>query len=389
MDCYRYLNQGFPDMITYNNGAEDGFYYFEPTLDWICKMDTNGNIIYYKYAEKNVYDFRRETFADGNSYYCYRETTPITEGAMYMLPTTARAFAKEVIMDEEYNIIKEVRGLVDSDGDIGLPLDNHEFVWLDLNHYICMSYVPKYVDNIPDDVEGKRSYSSRVLATVIQEVQNGRVVFEWDSTNYPELYGLSVEGNRYQNDTKGSQWADYMHCNSIDIDPKDGNLLVSFRNLNSIIKIDRQTGDILWILGGIGDMFGLTDNQKFNRQHFARYTKEGSITLFDNSTNYDVGEGEYYGNGTGVPRGLEFYLDEANKKIISWKSYDYGMPQSEIMGSAQKLSEDKMLLGWGYSIQKPSYAMFSEIDTKNNTILFECSSDTHSNMTYRVYKDVQ
>lgn len=385
----RYLNQGFPEMITYNNGADDGFYYFEPTIDWICKMDTKGNIIYYKYIEEHAYDFHREILADGTFYYCYRQTTPSTQGSRYLYATSARAFAKEVIMDKNYNVVKEVQGLINRDGTQGLPLDNHDFIMIGLNHYICMTYVPKYVDNIPDSVESNRTYQSRVLAAVIQEVKDNNIVFEWDSTEHPELYNLSLEGNVFANNTKESQWADYMHCNSMDLDPKDNNLLVSFRNLNAIVKIDRNSGDILWILGGKGDMFGLPDEQKFNRQHFARYTKDGSITLFDNSTNYSTGGGVYYGNGTGVPRGLEFYIDEKNHKVTAWKSYDYGMPQAEIMGSAQKLGEDKMLLGWGWSLEVPSYAMFSEIDTASHTTLFECSSDIQQNMTYRVYKDIQ
>ncbi|MEG0688851.1 MAG: arylsulfotransferase family protein, partial [Hungatella sp.] len=357
--------------------------------DWICKMDTKGNIIYYKYVEQDAYDFRREVLADGTSYYCYRQTISSTQGSMYLHAATGRAFAKEVIMDQNYNVVKEVQGLTNHDGTLGLPLDNHDFLMIDLNHYICMSYVPKYVNNIPDGVESNRIYQSRVLATVIQEVKDNNVVFEWDSTKDSELYDLSVEGNIYANNTRESQWADYMHCNSMDLDIKDNNLLLSFRNLNAIMKIDRKSGEIIWILGGKGDMFGLTDEQKFNRQHFARYTEDGSITLFDNSTNYSVGGGEYYGNGTGVPRGLEFYLDESNHKVISWKAYDYGMPQAEIMGSAQKLDENKMLLGWGWSMKVPSYAMFSEIDSASHTTLFECSSDIQQNMTYRVYKDIQ
>ena len=43
--------------------------------------------------------------------------------------------------------------------------------------------------------------------------------------------------------------------------------MCSFRNIDSILKIERGTGKILWILGGKGDHFGLTEEQKFSRQH--------------------------------------------------------------------------------------------------------------------------
>lgn len=39
------------------------------------------------------------------------------------------------------------------------------------------------------------------------------------------------------------------------------------RNTDSIVEINRRTGNIEWVLGGKMDMFGLTENQKTARQH--------------------------------------------------------------------------------------------------------------------------
>ena len=102
---------------------------------------------------------------------------------------------------------------------------------------------PNTVDNIPN-VNG----SYKVFNNVIQEVKNNQVVFHWESIDYPELYGLS----HYLNDptecpSTGEKHLDYAHINSMFIDERDQNLLVSFRHIG-IMKIDRKTGAIIWML---------------------------------------------------------------------------------------------------------------------------------------------
>ena len=40
-----------------------------------------------------------------------------------------------------------------------------------------------------------------VAVCIFQEVKDGECIFEWDSTDYPELYAISREGNDYNNTT--------------------------------------------------------------------------------------------------------------------------------------------------------------------------------------------
>lgn len=384
----RCLNQGFPNLITFSDGAEFGFYYCEIGLDWLCKMDTNSNIIYYKYCEDDFEDFRPYEAEDGSLYYGYR-TPYFSEKQRAIIKGETLTEDKQVIMDKNYHIVKEIPGIIDQDGNYtDTALDSHDFIFFDLDHYITLSYVPKYVYNVPDKLSKRDGFPSRVMAAVIQEVEDGKIVLEWDSTDYPEFYEMSVEGNRF--DMTEVKWCDYVHVNSMDICPNDGNIIISMRNTDSIVEINRENGSIEWVLGGKMDQFHLEDEQKTARQHYARYTKEGTITVFDNSTNYsnsNLGAANgYEGNGTGYPRVVEYKLDEANKKLLGFTSYEYKMPQSEFMGSAQKLAEDQFVIGWGGSVNEPSKALFSEIDFKNKRVLFEASIKKGNDMLYRVYK---
>ena len=66
----------------------------------------------------------------------------------------------------------------------------------------------------------------------------------------------------------------------------DGNLLLSFRHLNQVMKIDRVTGDVIWRLGGKRSDFAFDDDPWGGpcAQHTARELANGEIQIFDNGS---------------------------------------------------------------------------------------------------------
>lgn len=196
--------------------------------------------------------------------------------------------------------------------------------------------------------------------------------FGKNSTDHPELYELSQEHNDYKN--LQNKWADYIHFNSMTVDPKDNNLICSFRNIDSILKIERYTGNILWILGGKGDQFGLKEKEKFSRQHYARLLSDGSITLFDN------------GNKNKKSRILELKIDEVNKKLINYKEFYLNNHFSPACGSVNKIDEKKnvFMIGWGIG-DFSNLENATEVDYSSNKKIFELIFEKNIN-TYRVVK---
>lgn len=91
---------------------------------------------------------------------------------------------------------------------------------------------------------------------------------------------MSVENNTF--DEENETPLDYIHFNSMEIDQNDNNLIYSFRNTDSIVKLDRETWEIIWILGGKYDEFNLDDERLFSRKHHARLSKDGYLTIYDN-----------------------------------------------------------------------------------------------------------
>lgn len=318
------------------NGTADGIFYFT-TGNHYCQMDGSGTIIFYGYAP-GCSDFKPHTI-NGKTYYS------VMYGSGAFNPAKVSGIA--MILDDTYAVVDQIRFLHPN---WGMPenqkLDTHEVLMLGVGHYIIQSYVPKRVTNIPETVPSYSPFGSRVLAAVIQEIKDGELIFQWDSTDYPELYGLSEQNNDFTNSTR--YYEDYVHLNSIEIDPKDQNLILSLRNMSTILKISRETGDILWILSGPGDEFGLSAEQKCSAQHFARVTERGTITVFDNGMIMPEGEPNPFVDEYRT-RVVEYELDESNKSLVDFHEYVVPGTCSPIMGSAELLdaSTNTFLIGWG------------------------------------------
>jgi arylsulfate sulfotransferase len=215
---------------------------------------------------------------------------------------------------------------------VGQPLDAHEFVLISDNHYIGLCYTARVVANVPGYLNPAPG-GALVIVPIIEEVDNGAVVWTWDASTDTSFYGNSVEGNIFSNSTSAQ---DYIHMNSLFIDPRDGNLLCSMRNQDQIIKIDRHTGAIVWRLGGKNSDFPLASDQVFLRQHHATLTDNNQTLLL-----FDDGEATL----RSYSRIVEFHLNETAKTITGSKYFDIPEPFSGIMGSVQKIGDEYFIGG--------------------------------------------
>ena len=76
----------------------------------------------------------------------------------------------------------------------------------------------------------------------------GTVVWTWTASEHFDPLKDSI--NAAVANESGVVAVDAFHCNSIDVDPANGNLLVSSRNMSSIFYVDRSTGAVVWKMGG-------------------------------------------------------------------------------------------------------------------------------------------
>lgn len=161
-----------------------------------------------------------------------------------------------------------------------------------------------------------------------------------------------------------------MHVNSIHVDPNDNHFIISMANTYSVIKVHRQTGEILWHLGGKKDEFGLLPNQIFHRQHDVQMLPNNQFILFDNRLIRSTGSTQ--------ARICVFELDEKEKKVNSFREIPLGF-QVKYMGSVQQLPKDRWFVGCG-----SSNVCAAEMIDGNGKVLFRMTVN-EPYTTYRAY----
>lgn len=312
-------------------------------------LDAAGKPLFYQRAAKAIVDFKAATLPNGKTRYLYSSS------------------GYEYILDDQFAVLKMVKLLATERHGV-LATEPHDFLLLDDDHWIVSAYQTKQVANIPDELRGENA-KPYVIASVLQEVQDGQVVFEWDSTEHPELYGRSSEGNDYAGSTEAKP-ADYVHFNALAIDPSDGNWVVSLRHQDAILKIRKSDGGTAWTLGGIGDDFGLTAEQKFSHQHSVHIDASNHLYFFDN------------GNASEATRIVEVTVDPEAQIVTNFTSVAANR-FSNAMGSVQRI-DDRYFIGWGAHTNGDEPDV-TEIDPTTGTIHFSINfvDDVYS---YRAFK---
>lgn len=255
----------------------------------------------------------------------------------------------------------------------GENLEPHDCLVISVSplHYICQRYVP----NMTTVVSGE---SKIVNALHVEEVYEGKSVWEWHSENYPELWTDShVQGNN----------ADYLHNNTICLDP-DGNLCLNNKQANQILVIERTwndsqhtgtIGSILWKIGGNSTHSGwdvptrikTNAQQQWYESHDACVNASGLWTMYDNKV-------------SGASRILEFTVDTGAKVLTNFKQHVWNQYRGRYMGSVDKCAEGVYLVSWGSS-RSGNAANAGIYDFNTNKAIFEIRFDATGSSAYRVY----
>ena len=196
---------------------------------------------------------------------------------------------------------------------------NHEALRLPNGYTAVLAETHKTID-----VNGTPTLYTGADVVVLD--QNFQVAWVWDSFQYLDT---SRQG------TGGEPPTDWLHANSIALSPEDGNLLVSLRAQDWVLKInyDNGLGDghIIWRLGAGGDFTvnSSLPNPWFSHQHDARYINDNTITLFDDGNTAQS-------TGDGHSSGQEWVLNEQTMTATLRVNADLGN-FSPALGAAQVL----------------------------------------------------
>jgi len=224
---------------------------------------------------------------------------------------------------------------------VGRPLRFHDLLLLADGSYWMMCDDTRVEDLTA--VGGQAA--ATVTGTTVQHVgADGMLLFEWNPFDHfliTDLDSASYAGSN----------VNWTHGNSFDFDT-DGNLLVSFRSLNEITKIDVGTGAVLWRMGGRRNQFAFagTPDPGFARQHNLRVVAPGRFIILDN---VGASESRY-----------ERYVWDAGTMTATLEQSYGSTPgvQTLIGGSVQQSGTGRYLVSFG------TEGRVEEFDVNGNTL---------------------
>jgi hypothetical protein len=339
-------NENPPGRVFYDNQQELDK---DDTNSFPTIIENDGTIIWARDLGLDGHDFK----LNYNGYLTYYKNTTSTW----------------IVMDSNYNLIDSIQcgnGYADE-------TNGHDMVMYPNGHIYLFAYNAQTVD-----MTAYGGVANAIVnQTVLQELDaNHDVIFEWRSFDHFEFTDAITQV------PLTNAAVDYCHTNSIERD-FDGNILISNRNMSELTKINSETGNIIWRMGGENNQFTfINDNipEHFSEQHDLRRLPNGHILIFNN------------GNFLPVERSSakEYALDEVNKIATLVWYYEHPDINGNIVfgrasGSAQRLSNGNTMICWGTIFWNQGIPNITEVNSEKQ-IVWEMMFNEEGQKSYRSHR---
>ena len=131
---------------------------------------------------------------------------------------------------------------------------------------LCMEKMPRdLVPRIKGGLPGTEHQGDMYADYLVELTTSGESAWEWHAYEH-----MDPETDRITPQDRREEWT---HGNTVAELP-DGNLVVSFRNISTVVIIERATGRVTWKLGP----------PTLAQQHDPRPLPNGNLLIFDNGT---------------------------------------------------------------------------------------------------------
>jgi hypothetical protein len=301
----------------------------------------DGEPLFFRKLDSPCYDFK--LLPDGTlSYYCQEEAGFVILDSLF----------------EEVRIIKPVGGSIADFHEIQITGNGDYFLFGNKNREVDMSGI----------VEGGYE-NAQVTDMIIQKLDpENNLLFEWNSAEHFEISDSYVNLLTHV--------IDYVHFNALEMD-SDSSIIVSSRNLRELTKIDLNSGDIIWRMGGKNNQFTFRNfDRQFSGQHSIRRKNGKIFTIFDNG----------WGLDPKFSKGSEFTIDEDSLIVEEIRSFRHDPDiYTDILGNLQNLDNGNTLIFWGSNELHETGGKFTEYDV-SGFIVHEGKFIHCTGPSYRVKK---
>ncbi len=334
------LPEDFPEISVTSTPElmEPGVTLFEAS-GFLIAVDETGEIVWYHRIQ-----FLNPIFD--------RDVRRMSNGNLLLLLSTSRI----VELDMLGNIVHIWHPSQQTDGDTGsIPVDtlafHHEVSETEDGNLLVLSVEFRMVDDFRTSTTDPDAPTEAALVAgdvVVEFTPEGGVVNEWSlldildplRINYGSFRG---DWDSFYEDVFGVSEVtrDWSHGNAVIHDSRDDSIIVSLRHQDAVVKFDRQTGELIWILGPHENwdpvLFGdflltpLSDDQFFFQyhQHAPMITKDGTLMIYDNGNFRASPFDPTLPNDENFSRAIEYDIDESTKEVsIVW---EYGQFEEETL----------------------------------------------------------
>ena len=358
-----------PRKATDSPACHDGLYTFISPRGFALKehgnaiLDNDGDLVWMHETEKQAYGLAVQEF-QGQRYLSYWEGEDKMKG---------HGQGVYVLLDSSYQEAFRITAFNNLEPDL------HELFITKQGTALITIYESAKIDINDVQKPGYLGAPAYIWDCLFQEIDlaNHKLLFQWRASDH---YGIS-DTYRDVGKTGGpTEPFDYFHINSVTKDEL-GNYLISARYTSSVTYIDGQTGQIIWILGGVRNYFrDLSDGAatNFSSQHDARFHALGAfpqltknsirqiagritklLTLFDNAADDLVTDKNLQSRGMLLE--VSYPDPRTTKEKTSPNEYTVRLVQSYVhpshilspsqgslqVISTQKATDSKVLLGYG------------------------------------------
>jgi hypothetical protein len=195
-----------------------------------------------------------------------------------------------------------------------------------------------------------------------QEIRpDGSLVRQWFASDHIAMAELPEAWCSTILSTPSTGAYDVYHENSLEPDGND--VVISFRHLDAVYRVNGADGSIEWKLGGVAHPESLTvvndpistGADAFRGQHDARILADHTLTVHDNGFHPDAGR---------PPRAVRYAIDTNSRTatLVEQKNDPSSLPGPVCCGSARKLPGGDWVMSWG------SYGLVTELSQSGSRV---------------------
>jgi len=256
------------------------------------------------------------------------------------------------------------------EGEAGsIPVDatafHHEVYETESGNFLVLTLELRQFEDYPSSVSDPfaPTETANVVGDLIIEFSpdDGTIVHEWHMLDMLDPYRLSYsslqniwDGFFQTNHGIEGTTRDWSHGNGVIEDARDDSIIVSLRHQDAVVKFDRETGELKWILGTHANwapevfcgylLTPLTDDDLFFQyhQHAPEITPDGNILVFDNGNNRASPFDMVFATNI-FSRAAEYSINEDTHEVdLVWESTGFSEDEpifAGFLGDADSLPE--------------------------------------------------